>query len=107
MTDKRLKQIEKQILKIKEELQQIGKMRPGTLTKQYRNPEEKKGAFYQLSYTYKMKSKSEYVRPQHAASIKLQINSYKKLKSLLEKWVDLALEYSKLEIDLDNKNQLK
>jgi len=36
-----------------------------------------------------------------------QINSYKKLKSLFEKWVDLALEYSKLEIDLDNKNQLK
>jgi hypothetical protein len=107
MTDKRLKQIEKQIRKIKEDLLQILEMRPGTLTIQYRNPKDKKGAFYQLSYTYKMKGKSEYVRPQHVAALKQQIKTYKKFKSLIEKWVDLSLEYSKLKIDLANRNQLK
>jgi len=107
MTDKRLKQIEKEIQKIKEELQRIGEMRPGTLSKQYRNPKDKKGAFYQLSYTYKMKSKSEYVRPQHVAALRLQIKTYRKFKSLIEKWVDLSLEHSKLKIDLANRNQLK
>jgi len=107
MTDKRLKQIEKQIQKIKEELLQIGEMRPGTLTRQYRDPKDTKGAFYQLSYTYKMKGKSEYVRPQHVAALTLQVKTYKKFKALLEKWVDLALEHSKLKIALTNRDQLK
>jgi len=107
MTSTRLQQIEKQIQKIKEELLQIAEMRPGTLTKQYRNPKEKKGPFYQISYTYKMRSKSEYVRPQHVAALRRQIKSYKKFKSLVEKWVDLTLEHSRLKIDLLNKNQSK
>ena len=107
MTTARLQQIEKQIQKIKEELLQIGEMRPGTLTKQYRNPKEKKGPFYQISYTYKMKSKSEYVRPQHVATLRHQIKSYKNFKSLVQKWIDLTLEHSTLKIDLLNKNQLK
>jgi len=107
MTNARLKQIEKQIQKTKEDLLQIGEMRPGTLTKQYRNPKDKKGPFYQISYTYKMKGKSEYVRPQHVVALRLQIDSYKKFKTLVEKWVDLAPEHSRLKIDLLNKKQLK
>lgn len=107
MEDSRLKKIELQIDKIKEELQQIGEMRPGSLTKQYRNPKDKKWGFYQLSYTYKMKSKTEYVRPQHVAILKTQVKTYKKFRTLVEKWVDLAIEHSKLKIDLANRNQLK
>jgi hypothetical protein len=38
MCDKRIKQIEEQILKIKQELTEIGEMRPGSLTRQYRDP---------------------------------------------------------------------
>jgi hypothetical protein len=72
-TNVRLKRIEKQIRKTKEELLQIEEIRPGTLTKQYRNPKDKKGPFYQISYTYKMKGKSEYVRPHHVAALRLQI----------------------------------
>jgi len=45
-------------------------MRPGSLTKQRRNAKEKKWGFYQLSYTYKMKSKTEYVRSPHADDLK-------------------------------------
>jgi hypothetical protein len=52
MTDKSLLKIEKQIDKIKQELIDIGEMRPGSLTKQYHNAKEKKWGFYQLSYTY-------------------------------------------------------
>ena len=42
MTDKSLLRIEKQIEKIKQKLLDIGEMRPGSLTKQYRNAKEKK-----------------------------------------------------------------
>jgi hypothetical protein len=80
------------------ELLLIGEMRPGSLTKQYRQPKEKKGGFYQIRYTYKMKSKTEYVRPQHFDDLKQQVETYQKFKNLIEKWIDLALEHSKLKI---------
>jgi len=107
MPDSRLRQIERKIQKIKEELQQIGEMRPGTLTKQYRKPKDKKWGFHQLSYTYRMKSKTDYVRPQHIADLKLQIKTYKKFKSLIDTWVDLALQHSRLKILLANRDPLK
>lgn len=63
MTRKNLKEIEKKIANIKKKLALIAEMRPGSLTKQYKDPKNKKGAYYQLSFTHKMKSKTEYIRP--------------------------------------------
>ena len=51
MQNKQLSAIEKRIKQIKQELQTIHEMRPGSLTCQYHNPKEKTGAYYQLSYT--------------------------------------------------------
>jgi len=58
MSTKKLKQIENQIQKIKDELWEMGEMRPGSLTVQYKVPKEKKGPYYQLSYTHKMRSRT-------------------------------------------------
>src|SRR6266511_3832522 len=107
MTDKRLVKIEQQIGGIKQELMGIGEMRPGSLTKQYRNAEEKKWEFYQLSYTHKMKSKTNYVRAQHVAELREQIKTYKQFKKLIEKWIDLSIEHSKIKVGLSNRSQLK
>jgi hypothetical protein len=107
MTDKSLLKIEKQIDKIKQELLDIGEMRPGSLTKQYRNAKEKKWEFYQISYTHKMKSKTEYVRAPHVDDLKQQINTYKKFKALMEKWIDLSIEHSKIKMELANRNKLQ
>lgn len=104
--DKRLTRIGQQIEEIKRELMGIGEMRPGSLTKQYRNAEEKKWEFYQLSYTHKMKSKTNYVRAYHVAELKEQIKTYKKFKKLVEKWISLAIEHSKIKMDLDNRNRI-
>lgn len=106
MMDKRLVRIGGQIEEIKRELMGIGEMRPGSLTKQYRNAEEKKWEFYQLSYTHKMKSKTNYVRAYHVAELKEQIKTYKKFKKLVEKWISLAIEHSKIKMDLDNRNRI-
>lgn len=96
MNAKRLTQIERRIEKIKSELVLIGDMRPGSLTKQYRNPKEQTGAYYQLSYTLEMKSRTEYIRKEHVAEIRRQIRNYKRYKTLTTEWVALSIENSKL-----------
>ena len=107
MADTKLVRIEQQIEEIKRELMGIGEMRPGSLTRQYRNVKDKKWEFYQLSYTHKMKSKTNYVRAHHVAELREQIKTYKKFKKLVEKWVDLSIQHSKIKVDLANRNQGK
>ena len=75
-------------------------MRPGSLTKQYRNPKEQTGAFFQISYTYQMKSKTEYVRPAFVKEIRQQIRNYKKFKKLIDKWTALSIQYSQLSMKI-------
>ena len=95
MKNKELRQVEKRIEKIKRELQGIGEMRPGSLTRQYRIPKDKVGPYYQISYTYKMKSHTEYVRSAFIKQIKIQIVNYKRFKKLIETWIKLGIEHSK------------
>jgi len=97
---KRISQIQKRIDKIKQQLLNIGEMRPGSLTMQYQKPKEKKGGFYQISYTYRMKSKTEYVRPEFVKYLKRQIANFKKFKKLTQEWIDLAIEHSKLKMKI-------
>jgi hypothetical protein len=105
--DKKLDQIEKKIAKIKEELARIGEMRPGSLTYQYQKPKEKKGGFYQISYTYRMKSKTEYVKAEFVQDLKSQIATFKRFKKLIQQWVDLAIEHSQLKIRLAKEGKIK
>ena len=94
MTTEKLKQLENEIRRIKKELSGLRPMRPGTLSLQYKAPAEKKGAYYQLSYTHKMKSRTQYVRPEWVDEIRRQIEVYKRFKKLIEEWIDLSIEYS-------------
>jgi hypothetical protein len=103
MPKEKLSQLEKEMDKIKQELMTIGEMRPGSLTCQYRIPKNKIGPFYQISYTYKMKSHTEYVRPEFFALTKQQITNYKRFRELVKKWVDLAIKHAKLKIKLAKK----
>jgi len=107
MMEKKLARIEQQIEEIKRTLTGIGEMRPGSLTKQYRTAEDKKWEFYQLSYTHKMKSRTNYVRSHHVAELREQIKTYKRFKKLVEKWIDLSIEHSKIKVDLSNRTRLK
>ena len=83
------------IEKIKRELLYLGPMRPGTLSRQFKNPKAQKGPFWQLSYTHRMKSKTEYVRPAFLPQIKAETQNFKKYKKLTQRWADLALQLSK------------
>ncbi len=93
-----IEQIENEIVQIKTELMTIGAMRPGSLTCQYKNPKEKLGANYQISYTFKMKSKTDYVKMACVEDIAEQIEAYKRFKELTERWVELAILSSNLKM---------
>ena len=105
--DKKLDQITKKIAEIKMELMLIGEMRPGSLTYQYQKPKEKKGGFYQISYTHQMKSRTEYVKAEFVDDLKKQIESFKKFKCLTQEWADLAIEFSKLKVKLAKEEKTK
>jgi hypothetical protein len=91
-----ISKLEKQIARVREELMRLGPMRPGSLSCQYKNRKEKKGPFYQLSYTHKMKSRSEYVRPENLKAIKCELANFKKFRRLIDRWIDLSLKLSQL-----------
>jgi hypothetical protein len=96
MDKNRIDVIENRITQIKQKLLAIGDMRPGSLTMQYKDPEIKKGGYYQISYTYKMKSRTEYVRPQFVRQTSRQIKTYKLFRELTEEWIALSIEKTKL-----------
>ena len=101
--------IRKRIQQIKEELLELGDMRPGSLSKQFntcgnascrcKDPEnpQRHGPYYQLSYTRKGKSKTEFVRKDRLEEVQTQLETYIRFKSLTDEWIDLSIEIAQLE----------
>ena len=100
MTNKKLAQIERRIEKTKAKIALIGEMRPGSLTRQYKHSEDQVGAYYQISYTLDMKSRTEYVRKECVSDIRSQIVNYKRFKKLTAVLIKLSIEHSKLSMKL-------
>jgi hypothetical protein len=100
MQAKSLKTFDRRIQRIQAQLAQLGPMRPGTLTRQYRRPERQQGAYYQLSYTYQMKSHTEYVPKSQVRIVRREIAVYQRYKKLTAQWIDLALQRSWLRMQL-------
>ena len=96
MRKKKIQRIEEKITGIKGALMEIGPMRPGSLTRQYKDPEKQTGAYWQISYTRRMKSRTEYVRKELAKQVRNQIATHKRFKRLVDQWVDLSIEHSRL-----------
>lgn len=100
MIKKKLVEIESRIKEIKAEIALVEDMRPGSLTMQYKDPKRKTGAYYQISYTLDMKSRTEYVRKNCVDDVRQQISNYKRYKELTTEWVTLSIEQSKLKMKL-------
>lgn len=103
MTIKRLAQIDKRIGKIKAELAAIGEMRPGSLTRQYKAPGSGSGAYYQLSFTLDMKSRTDYIPRDRVKDVRRQVGNYKRFKSLSAQWVALSIEQCRLTMKLTHR----
>ena len=101
--------IERQIEKIKRDLVALGDLRPGSLSTQYNvcgspgcrckaSPPEMHGPYYQVSFTRKGKSSSKFVKKKDLTAIRKQLKNYERLKILMDRWIDLAIELSNLRL---------
>jgi len=100
LSQKRIQQVEQRIDRIKRTLLEIGPMRPGSLTRQYKDPQNQIGAYWQISYTRRMKSRTEYVRPEWVKEIRRQTAIHKRFKRLIDQWIDLSIEHSRLAMQM-------
>ena len=100
MSQKRIQQIEGRIDRIKRTLLEIGPMRPGSLTRQYKDPQHRTGAYWQISYTRRMKSRTEYVRLEWVKAIRRQTATHKRFKRLVEQWIDFTIDHSRLTMQM-------
>ena len=75
-------------------------MRPGSLSQQYKNPVAKTGAYWQLSYTHNMRSRSRYVRPAELARIKAFLATFKRFRALVDFCVDLSVKIAARQSEL-------
>ena len=108
-----LREIDKKIERVKNEIQKIGFMRPGSLSKQYnicgvekcrcKDPlrPKKHGPYFNLNYVHLGKKKTQFIRNQFAVSIERQTRLYKKFRDLSQQWISLAIERSNLEMKLE------
>jgi hypothetical protein len=112
MDAKREVEIERQIEKVKRELSALGELRPGSLSTQYNvcgspgcrckaTPPKKHGPYYQVSFSRKGKSSSKFIRKEDLPAIRKQLKNYEKLKTLMDRWIDLATELSNLRLKRD------
>jgi len=96
------------IEEIKKRLVALGEMRPGSLSKQYnvcgnptcrckdpKNP-QKHGPYYQLSYSHKGKSTTEFVKRGTVTETRKQLKNYKTFKMLTDEWVELSVKIARL-----------
>ena len=103
MTNHPPKKIQKRIDRIKTELTALDDLRPGSLTRQYKDPKSQSGPYYQLSYTRDMKSRTEYIARDSVREVRRQIANYKRFKALGAQWVNLSIEQSRLKMKLKRK----
>ncbi len=98
MSTSEMKKLETRIDEIKHALFDLGPMRPGSITCQYRVPKERKTPFWQLSYTHKMRSRTEYVRPENLEALRQEVENFRIFKKLVDEWGALSLQLSQLRI---------
>ena len=107
--DMNLSEIERRIEAIQHRLTQLGPMHPGSLGEQYnvcgkagcrcKDPmkPQKHGPYYQLSFTWRGKSTTRFVRTEHVTEMRQRIARYKRFRELVNEWVDLEVERERAE----------
>ena len=94
MESKQISQCLARIKEIKESLSELGEMRPGSLSQQYnvcgnptcrckdkKNP-QKHGPYYQVSYSHKGRSTTEFVKQDMVAETQKQLENFQTFKKL-------------------------
>src|SRR5665647_3591786 len=96
MRRQRIQQLERRCEGLLRALRESGPMRPGSLSRQHKSPQHHTGAYWQISYTRRMKSRTEYVRKEHVKEVRRQTVTHKRFQRLVDQWIDLSIEHSRL-----------
>lgn len=95
---------EAQIAQIKRQLQTLGPMRPGSVSRQFRacgspncrcvDPKNPRlhGPYYQVNYVYAGKKAAYYVQPNELKIVRAELANYKKFRRLTTQWVGLTVK---------------
>jgi hypothetical protein len=96
--------LQKRIKQIQRELGKLGPMRPGSMSEQYnvcgtpgchckdpKNP-KKHGPYYHLNYTWRGRSRTEFVKAEEVEAVRRLLENYKRFRALCAEWVDLSVE---------------
>ena len=100
MDDPQLLRWQAQLAEAKAQLAALGPMRSGSLSRQYRDPAKQTGAFWQLSYTHNMRSRSRHVRAEELAHLKPLLATFKRFRQLVDRCVDLSIKLADRQIEL-------
>ena len=108
---KTMEQIQERIEAITRELGALGPMHPGSVSEQYNicgsagckckdtKKPKKHGPYYQLSYTWRGRSSTKFIRPDQLAGMREKVETYKRFRALMNEWIDLAVDRERLERD--------
>ena len=105
----RIQFLEGRIQAIKLEILALGDLRPGTMSMQYNicgnpscrckaTPPIKHGPYPQVSFSWRGKSTTQFVRDPDVAEVQHQLDNYRQLRTLVDEWIGLALELSRIRI---------
>ena len=100
MDDPKIRRWQKQLAAAQARLAALGPMRPGSLSQQYRDPVAKTGAYWQLSYTHNMRSRSRHVRGDELAQIRPLLANFKRFRLLVDLCVDLSVQIADRQSEL-------
>ena len=101
-------EIERRIGAIKRRLAALGPMHPGSISEQYnvcgtpgcrcKDPVDPRrhGPYHQLSFTWRGKSSSRFIRPERLAEMRARVANYREMRELVGEWVDLSMEIERL-----------
>jgi len=102
-------QITRKIEHLKQQLAELGPIHPGSLSEQFNvcgkpdcrcnDPKDpqKHGPYYHLSFTWRGKSRTLFVRAERLAEMREKLANYKRFRELTDEWVDLVVELEQQE----------
>ena len=88
----------KKIEELKQQIANLGDMRPGSLTRQMRSWGKE---YWQISYTHRGRGRTGYVSDENYERVKIECENFRRFKEWCLELVDLSLELAKL---TDKKN---
>ena len=94
----------------------MGPMHPGSVSKQFnicgtpgcrckdkKNP-KKHGPYYQLSYTWRGRHGTRFVRKDQVEEMEEKVKNHKRFRALVDEWIALSVEQERLKRELEKKN---